>query len=171
MVTSLKVVMLPPGPLPDTPTWAISTPVAAEPSVTVTASPLAGVRQAAPLSRRSSSLAWHTETTRFGEGRPLTVTDAVATPAGSMTRMPLSDSSEFTTRTSVRRKVRLVAGTVVPPDVVGTALVASGGRSGAGSTSVSVSSPPLPPPHPAATAVITNINARVLNRRTGAGYS
>src|SRR5947208_2230484 len=170
MVTSLKVVVLAAGPLPFTPTCMISTPEAPLPSVTVLDSPGAGMRQTAVGSRRSSSLVWHTEMTRLGDGSPVIVTDAVVTPAGSRIRTPLSDSSELARWRSVIRRLRLVPATVVPPPLVATGTVvapvpAAVVVAGAAGSSLL----PPPPPHPAAAAARTRTIITNRNRRTGAG--
>src|SRR4051794_19333012 len=149
----------------------ISTPEAPLPSATVLVSPGAGIRQTAVGRRLSRSLVWHTEITRLGDGRPVMLTDAVVTPAGSRIRTPLSDSSEFARWRSVMRRLRLVAATVVPPPLVatGTVVAPAGAVVVGGGAAASLSSLLPPPPHAADTAAKTStINTR-RNRRTGEG--
>src|SRR5947209_6242261 len=162
MVTSLRVVVLAAGPLPFTPTCMISTPEAPLPSVTVLGSPGAGMRQTAVGSRRSRSLVWHTEITRFGDGSPVMLTDAVVTPAGSRIRTPLSDSSELARWRSVMRRLRLVPATVVPPPPVATGTVVAPPPAAVVVGAGAAGSPPSllpPPPHAAAAAARTTTTA------------
>src|SRR5262249_26445994 len=120
---------------------------------------LDGCLQVAPLIRWSRLLAWHTWITGFGDGRPVSVTVAEATPAGRRMRIPLSVSSEADRWTSLTFRVRLVPCTADPPGGGGPGAVAAG-------ADVPELEVLLPPPPHAVSRATTASTAKARCRRT-----